>query len=273
MRLFVPCERENIKNTIIEELKKINGIIAIILVGSGSVGFTDDLSDLDFSIVIDKHCEISAVMKSVQDCICSKWKLLNVQEMQERGLQVYMLDNFLEIDIGYITFENISALRERWLVVYDTTDKVDGIMKQTWQVNKNNHGKKEKVDVEQVYFDAVNDVWHFLVHAIAAAKRENYWRAIGEMDIARNVLIELLGYKYSLETKRFRYVDKFPESIKNTLHKTIPQGFNLIEFKNSIYALIDAVYDELESFYTNSSKINVTRKDVKEYCYDVLESQ
>jgi len=38
MRLFTPFERDTIKNTIIEELIKIDGIIAIILVGSGSVG-------------------------------------------------------------------------------------------------------------------------------------------------------------------------------------------------------------------------------------------
>lgn len=272
MRLFTPYERDTIKNTIIEELKKIDGIIAIILVGSASVGFTDDISDLDFSIVMDNCCEVSAIMKRVKDCICNKWKLLDVQEMQKLGLQVYILDNFLEIDIGYIIFEKISALRERWLVVYDTTDKVDSIMKQTWTVNKNNHGKKEKVDIEQVYFDAAEDIWHFLMHAIVAIKRENYWRAIGEMDIARNTLIELLGYKYSLETKRFRYVDKFPDKIKNTLHKTIPTGFDLLAFKNSIYTLIDAIYDELEAFYNNDSEIKITRKDVKEYCNDILEN-
>jgi len=113
MRLFTLFERDTIKNTIIEELKKIDGIIAIILVGSGSVGFTDDISDLDFSIVMDNCCEVSAIMKRVKDCICNKWKLLDVQEMQKRGLQVYILDNFLEIDIGYMILDKISATRER----------------------------------------------------------------------------------------------------------------------------------------------------------------
>ena len=113
MRLFTTYERETIKNTIIEELKMIDGIIAIILVGSGSVGFTDDISDLDFSIVMDNCCEVSSIMKRVKDCICNKWKLLDVQEMQKRGLQVYILDNFLEIDIGYMILDKISATRER----------------------------------------------------------------------------------------------------------------------------------------------------------------
>ncbi len=272
MRLFTPYERDIAKNIIVEELKKIEGIMAIILVGSGAVGFTDDISDLDFSIVIDNECDINTIMKRVNELIHEKWKLINALELQKRGLQVYILDNYLEVDIGYVTFENVSALRERWLVVYDITDKIDRIMKQTWEINNNNHGKKESVNIEQAYFTATKNIWHFLMHAIVGIKRKNYWRAMGEMDIARNTLIELIGYKYSLETKRFRDVDMFPNDTKNTLQRTIPIELNLTAFRDSIYALIDAIYDELEAFYSKSNEIKVTRKDVKEYCKDILES-
>ncbi|MDT8717668.1 hypothetical protein IAI10_13430 [Clostridium sp. 19966] len=271
MSLFTPSKRNEVKNAIIDEAKKTEGIIAIILVGSGAIGFTDEVSDLDFSIVVDSSYPIKEVMKKVKEYICSKWKLLDNMENEKRGLQVYMLDNYLEVDIGYMTFEKISAVRERWLVVYDTSNKVDDIMKQSWEVNKNNHGKKETVNLQQVYSEAAEDIWHFLMHAIVAIKRENYWRAIGEMDVARNNLIELLGYKYSLETKRFRNVDRFPEEIKAVLWKTIPKDFRLEAFKISIYSLIDAIYDEIEDFFKgSSSKIKVTREDVKEYYYDVI---
>ena len=40
MRVFTPQERDTVKNIIVEELKKIEGIISIIIVGSGLVGFT-----------------------------------------------------------------------------------------------------------------------------------------------------------------------------------------------------------------------------------------
>jgi hypothetical protein len=46
----------------------------------------------------------------------------------KRCLQVYVLDNYLEIDIDYVPYENVSAVRERWLVLYDTTNKADEIM-------------------------------------------------------------------------------------------------------------------------------------------------
>lgn len=270
MRLFTPKERDIIKSIIVDELKKIDGIISIMLVGSGSVGFTDEVSDLDLSIVIGNGSDMNTIMNSVKDFICNQWEILYAEEMQARGLQVYMLDNYLEIDIGYVTFENVSAIRERWLVVYDTTDEIDEIMKETWKVNKNNHGKKESVDVGESYSNAAENIWHFLMHAIVGVKRKNYWRAMGEMDIARNILIELLGYKYSLETKRFRNVDMFPNETKNILHKTIPTELNLTAFRNSICVLIDAIYDELEEFYNKDNKIKVTRKDVKEYYYDII---
>jgi len=182
-----------------------------------------------------------------------------------------MLYNFLEIDIGLTAIDNLTARRGRWLVVYDKTNKVNEIMCQSWQVNKNNHGKSQYVDIDKRYIDVAEHVWHYLIHAVTAIRRKKYWRAVGEMDLARNMLIELLGYKYSLETKRFRDVDEFPEKAKNVLGRTLAVNLSQADLSRSLYALINAVYEELDEFFENSDYvIKVGKDDVFAYFSDVL---
>jgi len=53
MDLFSVAEREEIKGFFINLAQCNDNILSVILVGSGAVGFTDELSDLDFCVVID----------------------------------------------------------------------------------------------------------------------------------------------------------------------------------------------------------------------------
>jgi len=91
MRLFTTRERDSIQNIIVEELKKTDDVLAIILVGSGAVGFTDKFSDLDFSIVVDDECNINTVMHHMNQFICEQWRLLNWLEMQNAACKYMYL--------------------------------------------------------------------------------------------------------------------------------------------------------------------------------------
>jgi len=58
MRLFSCSDRERIKNELTELFSEIKDVISVVLVGSGAVGFTDEISDLDFCVVVDNDCNI-----------------------------------------------------------------------------------------------------------------------------------------------------------------------------------------------------------------------
>jgi len=66
MSLFSITERKNVMDYIISFTQHNEHIIALVAVGSGSYGFYDELSDLDFVIAIDRDENIEMVMDYVQ---------------------------------------------------------------------------------------------------------------------------------------------------------------------------------------------------------------
>lgn len=271
MRLFTCDDRERIKNELIELFSEFKEVISVILVGSASIGFTDEISDLDFCIVVENNSNIGNLIRVVNEKIKDKYPVMDLLEVPQRGLSVCILYNFLEIDIGFTTIDNLTARRGRWMVVYDSTNKTDEVMRQSWEINKNNKGKTGPIDARAQYVSIAEDIWHYLFHAIAGIKREKYWRVIGEMDIARNMLIELLGYKYSLETKRFRDVDEFPPEVKSILERTFAVNLNQKDLIKCLHALINAIYTELDEYFASDNHVvKVGRNDVLIYFSEVL---
>jgi len=268
MGLFTTADREAINNLFVDLAYKNQDIASVILVGSGSVGFTDKLSDLDFCVVVNKKENIENVMDSVCADIKEHLRILYLSQMPKRGLQVYLIDNYLELDVGYVSIDNVTARRERWKVVFDKVGTVDSDMRKSWErSSKENLGKTHSVDLDKMLEEISIGIWHPLFYAALAIKREQYWRCVGEMEIARNQLIELKGYRYSLETKRYRDVDKFPTHDLTLLQETFALCFSQRDLFNSLNCLVDAIYDELEVYC--EKHIIVNRHNVKEYIKSV----
>lgn len=58
------------------------------------------------------------------------------------------------------------------------------------------YGNKQKKDIET----ACATVWARMMHAAVAIYRNNFLRAIGELDVVRRAYIDLLGDRYRLES-------------------------------------------------------------------------
>ena len=76
-------------------------IIALVAVGSGAFGYIDGLSDLDMVVAVDSDENMEAVMKFVNSQLNKKLNFIYFKQALQRRLQVYLCDNYLEIDIGY----------------------------------------------------------------------------------------------------------------------------------------------------------------------------
>lgn len=259
MELFSADEREAIKTQLIECAEKNEAVLSLVLVGSGAVGFTDALSDLDFYLVVDRKKAIPAVMWTMRELIEKQFGILFFEQMDARGLQVYLLQNYLEIDMGYAPIEEAVARRERYQVLFDKTGAVQSLMDESWQKNKNaNENPKGHADT----------IFHYLFHAAVAIQRGQYWRCVAEMEIARNMLVEMKGYRYSLVTKRYRDVDRFPEAELAGLQKTLVTALTQEALLQNLLCLVDLVYSELESHFAGD--FSVGRKHVLEYISSVI---
>ena len=100
-------------------------IVSLVQVGSGAEGFHDEKSDLDFVIAYDSNESMAEVMDYMHRKISEKYSVLFFSQYAERHLQVYVLDNLLEIDIGYGCYEHAAALKPAFKVLFDNSGIVE----------------------------------------------------------------------------------------------------------------------------------------------------
>ncbi|NLM56895.1 MAG: hypothetical protein GX192_05555 [Clostridiales bacterium] len=262
MSLFSVEERKRIMDYIISFTKSYEHIVALVAVGSGSYGFYDELSDLDFVIAIDSNENMEMVMEYVKSQLDKCLNYIYFKQSPQKRLQVYLSDNYLEIDIGYGAYTSAAATKKHWKVLFDKSETVEKAMRTSWEGKIAN--ENETNELSQRLAECSDSVWHNLMLAAVAIKHGQYWRAYTELEFVRKWLIELLCYRYSLDSDRNREVDKLPEAELSVLNKTLVSSLNKDALWRSLDALVDAVYTELES-YGERACIIVNRQQVNEY--------
>ncbi len=262
MSLFSVEERKRIMDYIISFTKSYEHIVALVAVGSESYGFYDELSDLDFVIAIDSNENMEMVMEYVKSQLDKCLNYIYFKQSPQKRLQVYLSDNYLEIDIGYGAYTSAAATKKHWKVLFDKSETVEKAMRASWEGKIAN--ENETNELSQRLAECSDSVWHNLMLAAVAIKRGQYWRAYTELEFVRKWLIELLCYRYSLDSDRNREVDKLPEAELSVLNKTLVSSLNKDALWRSLDALVDAVYTELES-YGERACIIVNRQQVNEY--------
>lgn len=261
MALFTPADRKSIMDYIVSFTEQNEHIIALVAVGSGSFGYNDELSDLDFVVAIDSGENLDIVRNSVANELSKKASIIYFKQDSNIPLQVYLCDNFLEIDIGYGVYTDAAATRAHWKVLFDKT----GTVHEAMQRSKNRRICKTSWEKAKKELSECSDrVWSNLMHGAVAIKRRQYFRAIAELDIARNFLVKLLGLRYSLDTERGRDVDKLPEFELHTLKKTLVRDFSQEALWSNLTCLTNAIYAELERSEEQTC-IKINRQQVNEY--------
>ena len=261
MALFGVGERKSVLDEIVAFAERNEHVLALVAVGSGAFDYVDELSDLDVLVVIDRNENMESVMDDVAVQMNRQQDFVYFKQMLQRGLQVYVSDNYLEVDIGYVAQSGVSATRKHWRVLFDKTGRIDEAMRDSWAQRETAEGREAH---DQKLFECSDVVWHNLMHAAVAIKRGQAWRAIAELDRARDLFVGLLGCRYSLEVKRGREVDRLPEAELAALEKTMVSGPGRERLWQALEALTDAVYTELER-HGERACITVTRRQVNEY--------
>ena len=241
--IFNVDDRQNVLDYILSAAKDFAKIVSLVQVGSGAKGFNDERSDLDFVIAIDSNESMAEVMDYIHKKVSEKYTLSFFSQSPERHLQVYVLDNLLEIDIGYGYYEHAAALKPAFKVLFDKSGIVeDKMVRSRVGMDERVYGKKQEEDLKIAYDFALIH----LMHAAVAIKRNNFLRTIGELDFVRKIYVDLLGDRYRLESTLYREMDKLPDYEKDAIKST----FVIDESQEHLWAclmnLTDLIYKELD---------------------------
>lgn len=259
--IFRVEDRQEVFDFILSAAMACDKIVSLVQVGSGAVGYHDERSDLDFVIALDSTDSMSEIMEYMRRQISGKYDLLYHTQDENRHLQVFLLFNLLEIDIGYGGYEHAAALKPAFRVLYDRSGIVEEkmIRSREW-MDQQIYESKRKKDLELT----CRTVWMHLMHAAAAIHRGQFFRAMGELDYVRKLYIDLLGDRYRLESSLNRETDRLPEDKKAAIRSTFVSGKDADELWDSLIRLTDLVYSEI-----GDAPIPVTREMLDAYCKDL----
>ena len=256
-KIFSVQDRQTAFDYILSVAAECGRIVSLVQVGSGANGYHDEHSDLDFVIALDSGDSMAEVMEYMHRQISAKYELAYFTQDESRHLQCFFLSDLLEIDIGYGTYEHAAAWKPAFKVLFDHSGTVEEkmIRSREWMDDRI-YGDKQKTDTEQ----ARNTVWLFLMHAAVAIHRGKYFRAIGEMEAARALYIDLLGDRYRLESRRNREIDLLPETERAAIRSTFAARESPSELWAALLSLTALVYKELEGV-----NVPVTQEMLNDY--------
>lgn len=263
-KIFDDKDRQEALEYIISAAKECKQIVSLVQVGSGAYGFRDAKSDLDFVIALDSDTSMSQVMDYIKCRISDKYTLAYSTKTEAQHLQVFVLSNLLEIDIGYGGYEHAAARKADFKVLYDQTGVVEEKMIQSREwMDDRIYGDKLKRDIEL----ARTTAWAHMMHAAVAIQRDNYLRAVGELEYIRKLYVDLLGDRYRLESGMNHDMDKLPDEEKAAVRSTYVFGETTADLWISLMKLTELIYKELDGI-----DIPVSQDEILEYYNDVKEA-
>ena len=176
--------------------------------------------------------------------IAEKYEIIYFKQVETSHLQVYLLSDLLEIDIGYGGYEDAAARKPAFKVLYERSGVVEEkmIRSREW-MDDALFTDKQKNDLAL----ACDTVWAHLMHAAVAIRRGNSFRAIGELEYVRKVYIDLLGDRYRLESGFNRDIDKLPQEAKEDIKSTLVFSEEVKDLWTSLLNLTSLVYKSLIS--------------------------
>lgn len=261
-------ERQNILNELINFFKNRDDISAVILVGSGSYGFKDNYSDIDIALVYDEKYPRESVFQKTVDYINCNHNIAVYLNQIGRNLQVILLDNYLELDIGYYSIDTLCARRKEYKVIYDKTNSVDAIMERSWEENKDkNMGTTSNVDMGNELFKTDANLWYNTIHTVNAFNRGEKYRCFFELGELRNNIISLVGKRSNIETKRFRSVHCLSNEQKTKIDALFLYPENAEQLRDILCFMLEIFYEEF-TFWKFSPRVE--KEFIKKYVTENL---
>jgi predicted nucleotidyltransferase len=215
---FTPEQRQATLDRLLAAFETDDRIAGVIVVGSGSVGFGDAYSDIDLDVVMHAADDVAPVVADWTARIGEMfdvWGRFGVDYAPDSFLRGYLLENYLELDIGFVHLGNLAAGKWRWRVAFDRSGQIEDIQQRTWAAHQG-------PDVRAEYDKAVGSIWHYVLHVAVAARRGTIWRALHDLDTVRQMAIAMAGLRHELNVKRARYADELPAEFRAALERSLP---------------------------------------------------
>lgn len=263
--MYTPEDRENVLNKLSILFPQVPNVEGVILVGSGAKGFFDEYSDVDLSVVVEPAEETNKTWSQINNVIKNNFDVFHYSLAQygdNNYLTLFILTNYLQIDVGVIALDNLIAKRPLWNILYDKNSRVLEKMKATEKL-------KQQKPISDVSNETTENLHYHTQNAAFAIRRNRVFRAAKEIEEIRELTIKLFGIYNNLETKHHREVDDFDDSFKKKLIAAVPEKLTIDMLSQSLVKNID-MYFEVIKMVSDTDGWNKDEMFIKKFINEVL---
>jgi predicted nucleotidyltransferase len=249
--MYSVIDRKDILDKLEEVCKSIDDIDGMILVGSGAEGFTDKWSDIDLSIVVCEEKKTRQVWNKINEEVISSFDIIKISynEYGENNfLSAILLHNYLEIDIGVLAFNKLSAKRKPWSILYDKSGYIAQKMNDTWRECK-------LPDLNAEIGNSLDGIWYHIKNGAFALKHEKPYRAIKEIEEMRNEIAAIRALQENKIAKHFRDVDDMDRLFLQRLEKTFFKEVTINELSRALVNSFTLYFDLIKDAVQNDEEV------------------
>jgi len=237
--LFTPPQRQNIYNTIIEQLKGDDRITGIIAVGAHDSPFTDDDDGIDLLVVIEKPSIIDIVftlwVKRIEDMFAEHILFDIILDEDANQLSI-LLDNYLQISVQIRAVNRFHMVGDDWCIVFDRQHNLQSYI-DTRRLTHEQH-------ILKTYEQHIHTIWHPIVACVRELRRDNLWKANAELGILRRHVIEIAGLRHSHFTQSYKNMNHLPEMFLVQLRHTLPTNITESAIRRSLKMTLGMLFNE-----------------------------
>lgn len=238
--LFTPERREQIYINLLTFLKTDDNIMGVVVVGSATTGYRDHYSGIDLMVVMKQAVHVTDALH--------KWRArletlyTTVAHFEDTSRLDYahytvLLDNFLLIDIQFVTLSHLRKEIPPYIVAFDTGNEIEQTLA---------HEPNEPIHhtPQTTYMQIMQAAWQPMIKGLISVKREDIWRAIYMLEMVRDYTVELAGLRYDLDVRSFHDADQLPEMFLVHLRHTLPTSISQVAIKRALRTAIHMFFGE-----------------------------
>jgi predicted nucleotidyltransferase len=235
VRRYTADDRASIQTALVERFARDERIEGVLVVGSGAEGFADEYSDLDLAVIL-RTGEPAAFALEWAGRVGGELPVVH-RFGDDRGDADYvvglLLENFLEVDIGFLRLDQMAERGMPCAVAFDRTGEVE---------RRQRSLKPASGDSQQAYRDVVDGIWHWITKCRVAIARDHVLLALADLDEVRAGILRVAAIRRGIgHRKRF---DELPEDVRERVEESLPRSLDPSELTRALAAAAHAFFAE-----------------------------
>lgn len=227
--MYTSEDRDVYFDSIIKKMESSNLVEGIVQIGSGVIGFSDELSDIDLMVATSRVEDAIAAKNAVYEFF-SEINPIYIKEKQfskDIFLIIVIMENQLEFNVSIVPRELLSVKSPLWKVIFDRT----GLVMEKMNLENENFEKKPVK-----YESGIDIPFEFVYCAMSfdkALKRNNIIYAMDMLETMRAYTRYLQALNENKKLHQFKAYDTLEPSFVKEYLSTYPEEISVRRLEDS----------------------------------------